>query len=72
MGNPGNKIKHSELIAKIDDAGYPNPEDKLRRLIRYGDITHKDIIKDYQVAEPGEARKLFKRSIGFCLRKYYY
>jgi hypothetical protein len=55
----GNKIKHSELIAKIDDAGYPNPEDKLRRLIRYGDITHKDIIKDYQVAEPGEARKLF-------------
>jgi len=55
----GNKIKHSELIAKIEEAGYPHPKYKLARLIKEGDIAQKNIIKDFRVAEPDEARKLF-------------
>ena len=54
----GNKIKHSELIAKIEEAGFPNPKDKIKNLKRDGSISKKDIIQDFRRADPGEAKKL--------------
>ena len=50
----GNKIKHSELLAKIEEAGYstssksyPSPaQSKVKNLISDGTITREDIIQD--------------------------